>query len=208
MTIVLPKETGGDFEMAPTGTFSATCYRVIDLGTQQVEWQKTIKRKPKILISWELTDEKMLDGKPFSMHQRYTLSSSDKATLRKHLEAWRGVPFSDEDFGKFDIGNLIGKACLLGIMHTARNGKTYADLSSIMRMPKGMAASPLINEPIYFSLGDFRQDLFDKLSQGLQAVIAKSPEYQELKGASRFENHVPDDDHAAALQQLDEEIPF
>jgi hypothetical protein len=37
----------------------------------------------------------MKDGKAFSIHKKYTLSSHKKATLRKELEAWRGVPFSD-----------------------------------------------------------------------------------------------------------------
>lgn len=94
MATLLPKETGGDFERVPAGTYPATCYRLIELGTQQVEWQGTIKHQFKIMLSWEIGDERMGDGRPFTVHQHYTLSASDKPKLRQDLESWRGVPFT------------------------------------------------------------------------------------------------------------------
>ena len=35
--------------------------------------------------------EQMSDGRPFTISKRYTWSTHEKATLRKDLEAWRGV---------------------------------------------------------------------------------------------------------------------
>lgn len=193
MSLVMPKETGGDFEITPAGTFPATCYRVIDIGTQQVEYQGKIKHQHKIMLSWELTDEKMPDGRPFSVHKRYTLSSSEKSSLRQDLESWRGVPFTEEDFGKFDLGNLLGKSCLMGIVHETKNGKTYSNISSILRLAKGMSVPPLENPTVRFDMSSFDQAVYDSLSESLRTVIAKSPEYQELKGGNRFENQVADD---------------
>lgn len=193
MSLTLPKNSGKEFETAPSGTFPATCYRLIDLGTQQIEWQGKIKRQPKIMLSWELSDEMMSDGKPFSIHKRYTLSSSDKSSLRKDLEAWRGVAFTDSDFGTFDIGVLLGKSCLLGIVHEAKDGNTYANISSLLRLPKNMPAPVLVNPITRFDLSNFSQHVFDGLSESLQAVIAKSPEYQALKGGHRVESHTADD---------------
>lgn len=205
MSLVMPKETGGDFELVPAGTFAATCYRVIDLGTQQVEWQGKVKNQKKVMLSWEMTDEKMTDGRPFAMHQRYTLSSSDKSALRRDLESWRGRPFTEEELGKFDISNLLGKACLLGIVHEPKNGKTYANLSSILRLPKGMTATPAINNLVQFDLSNFDKAVYESLSDSLRAVIAKSPEYQELMGAHRISeiaDELPRDDAP------DPNIPF
>src|SRR6185295_11438565 len=107
MQIPRPNET--EFELAPAGTHMAVCYRVIDLGTQSGTYMGKPKSQHKILVSWELPDEKMKDGRPFTIGQRYTWSMSEKATLRKHLEAWRGVPFTDADFGVdgFDVKNII-----------------------------------------------------------------------------------------------------
>lgn len=202
MSIILPEEN--KFELTPAGTHVATCYRVLDIGTQLVEYKGESKKQHKIMISWELTDEKMEDGRPFSIHKQYTLSSNDKAQLRKDLQSWRGVPFSDEDFGKFDIGVLIGKSCLVGIVHTASNGTTYANITSIMKLPKGTNAPALINATVYFSLNDFNQDIYDGLSENIKAKIAKSPEYQSIKGADKADPNTADDRH----DEYSEAVPF
>jgi hypothetical protein len=200
MSLVMPKETASEFELAPADTLAAVCYRIIDLGTQEIDWQGAKKHQHKIMISWEL-DAKMADGRPFSIHQRYTLSSSEKARLRKDLEAWRGVAFTDEDFGKFDLGKLIGVPCLIQVIHNSSGGKTYANISSLMRLPKGMTAPALVNESIYFSLNPFRKDLYEKLSDNLKETIAKSPEYQEaVKKAVPANNNQPTYD--------EDDIPF
>jgi hypothetical protein len=210
MSTILPKDSGGDFELCPAGTFIATCYRVIDLGTQQIEWQGKVKRQKKIMLSWELTTEKMKDGRPFSIHKRYTLSSSDKATLRIDLESWRGVAFKDEDFGKFDIAVLLGKSCLMGIVHDHKDSKTYSNISSLLRLPKGVEADSLVNAPVKFSLSEFDQEIYDSFGDGLKATIAKSPEYQELKGGHKTEPNTAEDgrEFAPANATFDDEIPF
>jgi hypothetical protein len=184
MPLTLPEKN--DFELTPAGSHVAICYRVIDLGTQLVEYKGESKKQHKIIIGWELPNEPMATGenagKPFSIHKRYTFSSSDKSNLKKDLESWRGLPFSKEDYGRFDIFNLIGKPCMLGIVHAESNGKTYANITSIMRLPKGMTAPAMVNTPIQLNLSEFNQDVYDALSEGLRATIAKSPEYARAKG--------------------------
>ena len=201
----LPSNSGGDFTPPPAGTHLSICYRVIDLGTQQIDWQGQTKRQHKIMLSWEIPDEKMEDGRPFTISQRYTFSSSDKSTFRQHLEAWRGAPFKDSDFGPggFDVRNLLSKACLLTIVHKHDNGKTYANIASVSKPMKGMTVPPLTNETVYFSLSTFDPAVFGKLSDGLKAVIQKSPEYQE---AIRTSNEPPP--HSGAPADLNDEIPF
>lgn len=199
MSILLPAKTDADFELPPADTHLAVCYRVLDLGTQLVEYNGQSKKQHKIMLSWELSEAFMTQGKneglPFSIHKRYTFSSSEKSTLRKDLESWRGVPFTDEDFGKFDLGVLLGKGCLLGVVHTERNGKTYANISSIMRVPKSMTIKPPVNPTVYFDLSDFNQGIYDSLSDSLKATIALSPEYQALKGNNQTPPNVSDDWH-------------
>ena len=212
MSLLMPKDSNHDFESVPAGTFIATCYRVIDIGTQQIEWAGKVKRQKKILLSWELTEEKMTDGLPFSIHKRYTLSSSDKAALRIDLESWRGVPFKDEDFGSFDIGNLLGKSCLMGVVQETKNGKTYSNISSILRLHKGMTPQPLVNQTVRFDLSNFDQTVYESFSDNLRLTISKSPEYQELKGI-KTDEHIQDDGRPtppddAIPADLNDSIPF
>src|SRR5690606_36452002 len=139
---------GGDFTPPPEGTHPARCYRVIDLGTQQVEFKGTQKRQHMILLSWELPTERMDDGRPFTIHQRYTFSSSDKSHFRNHLESWRGKKFEGRDYapGGFDVSKLVGVPCLVTVVHDRNGDNTYANVTGIVRLPKGMEVPPLENE--------------------------------------------------------------
>jgi hypothetical protein len=212
----LPKPNETDFTPPPAGTHLATCYRVIDLGTQLTEFQGQQKKQHKIMISWELPNEPMEDGTPFSVHQRYTFSMSEKANLRHHLEAWRGKPFVDSDFGQggFQIEKIIGAGCMLNVLHATKNGKTYANITAVMSLPKGTKAAPLINKPAFLSLDEFDQSAFDGLSQGLRDVITKSPEYQTIlakrNGTYNGADTPSEDDygHNPPGPDLDDEIPF
>lgn len=210
MHLPTPSE-GGSFTPPPPGTHPAVCYRFIDLGTQVSEYQGERKSARKVMISWEITDAdiRMEDGRPFTISNRYTWSMHEKATLRKTLESWRGVPFVDSDFGPggFDVRRLIGVGCLISVIHNEKGGKLYANLSGIMKLPKGMAAGEQINERIYLSLepDSFDRDAFGKLSESLQNIIKASPEYQSLQRQAP-----PSDDYHADYGggHPDDDIPF
>jgi hypothetical protein len=200
MSILMPKEDKMEFEDAPQGTHLGVCYRVIDLGTQLSNFGKMQR---KIMQSWELPEEKMTDGRPFSIHKKYTLSSNEKATLRLHLEAWRGKAFTDEEFGTFDLGKLIGVPCLINILHKKEGDKTFVNIGGIMKCPKGTVVPALVNETIYFSLNNFDQAVYDKLSDNMKLAISKSPEYMQIKGP-KPQNETVVEEH----DDLSDSIPF
>jgi hypothetical protein len=201
----LPAPTESSFTPVPAGTHLGICYRVIDLGTQQSNFNGETKLAHKVLLSWELPDEKMDDGRPFAISQSYTWSMHEKATLRKSLEAWRGAAFTERDFGPagFDIKNVLGKACTLSIVHTTKNGTTYANVSSIGKAMKGVAIADLTNPKVYMWLTPERWDAkaFSELSANLQHKIMSSPEYIEMMSAAGGRNDEPP-------FQPDNDIPF
>lgn len=185
MALTVRETGGGEFELPPAGTYPARCYRVIDLGTQPVEWQGTTKHQQKVLIAWELMgDERMKDGRPFSIQKRYTASLSEKASLRADLEAWRGRPFTGDELRGFHLKNILGQACLLQVIHTEKNGKSYANIASLMRLPKGMQCAAAENPAIWFDLEDPDMEAFDMLGDRLKEVIQGSPEWHSAHGKS------------------------
>lgn len=208
----LPEPTGS-FELAPEGTFLGVCYRVIDMGTQESSYNGETKRNHKVMISWELPNERMDDGRPFSIHQMYTLSMHEKATLRKHLESWRGRKFEANDFGVdgFNIKKLLGAGCLLTVTHSTKGENTYSNLTGVAKMMKGMEAPPPENETLYFSMEDestFNSTCFvlDKVSGKLAERIRNSPEYRNVSqpnGHSYRESENPGDGF-----EMDDDIPF
>ena len=208
----LPKPDGGNFTPVPAGNHIAICYRLIDLGTQLVEWKGAKKTQRKVLISWELPNELMTEGdyagQPFSIGRRYTWSMSEKANLRHDLESWRGRAFTDDDFtgpNRFNAANIIGKPCMLSIVQENKEGSTYSNIKSVAAMPKGMPIPAPVNKPVYFTLekDGFDAAVLDGLSDKLKETIKASPEYRELVDASYRKPEANGDP-----RDLDDDIPF
>jgi len=127
---------GEDFKPVPEGTWLAVCYGIVDLGTQRTTFKGDPKDVHQIRIMWEIHDEECVmqdgpkKGQPMMIGQVYTLSMSEKANLRKMLEAWRLKKYTDAEIANFNPRNLIGQPCLIGVTHTEKNDKVYANLVS------------------------------------------------------------------------------
>lgn len=199
-----PVPENKEFAPPPAGSHAAICYRLIDLGTQQTTFNNETKRQHKIMLSWELPGETMENGEPFSVHQRFTLSMHEKATLRKQLEAWRGRAFTDEEAAKFDISSILGKPCLLSIVHNQKGDRTYANIASVGKLPKGMEPPARKNALAFFTLADPDWSIYEGLSEGLRNVIAKSPEYHEARNGHHSE--APAEANGADMES--DPIPF
>jgi hypothetical protein len=179
-----------EFELPSAGAVVARCYSVIDLGTQDTSYKGTPKKAHKVLLTWELA-EAMDDGRPFAVSSRYTLSLFEQAILRQHLESWRGRSFTEEELAGFDVKNVLGKYCMLSIVHNKEGDKTYANVKGIMPVPKGVDKPAPYNEDIYFDIdtGDI-----DKIPAWVQAVVKKSDEWKakesgvETKPKSHFDD--------------------
>lgn len=186
---------GGDFEQVPQGTFAARCYQIIDLGHQTFEWKGEAKVAPKVRITWELS-ELMKDGRPFSISKEYTASIGEKANLRKDLEAWRNRKFTAAELANFSLENVLGAPCLIGVVHVpSKDGtKTYANLGSIMALPKGMECPDLVNPAVKFDIGTFDQAIFDSLTSYVQKKILMSKELEQGIPESKPVPEVEDDD--------------
>ena len=174
---MLIKDTGGgDYEYPEVGTYIATCRQIIDLGTQENDYQGTKTYPHQILMGWEL-NENMSDGRPFVVSKFYTASLNEKANFRKDLISWRGRDFTQEELGGFDPRKILGAACLLTL---TTNEKGKIKVSTVAKIVKGMEPPPLVNPKIYFSLqnGEYDHKIFSELSEGIKKIIMQSPEWQ------------------------------
>jgi hypothetical protein len=168
-----------DFQPVSAGVHTARCYQIIDLGHQTVEWKGEAKVVPKVRITWEICDENMSDGRPFSISKEYTASIGPKANLRKDLEAWRNREFTDKELANFSLENVLGAPCQLQIGHSDRNGKTYANINSIMAVPKGTTLPELVNPAVKFDIQNFDHAVFESLTGYVQKKILMSKELEE-----------------------------
>jgi hypothetical protein len=152
MSLIAKDTTGDKFPKLPlpeAGTTQAVCCAVWDLGLQLSTFKNedgSDKYQHKIIIAWEIAEkinvpESEYHGKPYMLTKKYTLSLGEKANLRKDLESWRGVPFTQAELDNgFDIEKLYGINCLLGIKHEADKNdasKVYANITAILPPMKG-----------------------------------------------------------------------
>lgn len=194
MPLIAPKPEGGTFEKVPSGVYIARCYKVVDLGSREVQWQGDTKWQRKIRLTWELPLKQMADGKPFAISKRYTLSMADNANLRKDVENWIGRKLTDDEADYFDVCQLIGLYCQIQVMHS-EDGK-YANVTSIMPLPEGTTLPEPFNYNFYLGLThqDFDQMAFDQLSEKDRQEIGSTKEYldiQAITGNPAYQNTQP-----------------
>lgn len=170
---------GKEFKKLPPGAHFAICNMMVDCGIQE-GYQGKPQRK--VYIRWEVPDERVEYEKdnvkhegPCSIGKFYTLSLSEKATLRKDLENWRGKTFSDAEAKGFNIVAVLGKSCQLMVTHSESGGKTYANVTGIMGISKDQQARAKTaqpeNELLAFSVDDPDQEAYDKLPNWLREKI-------------------------------------
>src|SRR4051812_23918889 len=159
---------GGDFKPAPEGTHVARCIQLVDIGTHHGEYQGEPTVRNQIIVRWELPGE-MVDtergAEPMIVSKFYTNSLGEKANLRKDLESWRGRQFTKEELMSFDLENILGKPCLVTVVH---NEKKKAKVTSVTALPKGMSCPVLDNKVTSFWIDDFDDNAFQALPQGFR----------------------------------------
>lgn len=194
MGFIASDSGGGNFKRVPSGVHIGRCYSLIDLGTQLTSGQYGEKLQHKIRVAWELFGEDE-DGKPLTVEyegkempmtisKSYTLSLSEKASLRKDLQSWRGREFTDEEAKGFDISKLIGAYCMVNVTTSETNGKTYSNVANLTPLPTALKASKPapVHDIVSFDLDKPDWATFDKFHEKLKDAIKRSPEYAQAAG--------------------------
>lgn len=202
MGLVAKNSGGGDFEIAPAGNHIAVCYQVIDLGIQHGEYMGAPTSAHKVRIAWELSNELMSDGRPFSIGAIYTLSLSEKSNLRPLLESWRGRPFTEQELDGFDLKNILGAACMVNVIHKPnQSGQVRARVSSVSALPKGMQKPSITNAPLFYSIDDDKDGvIYARLDEWMQKMINRAP--GQNMSSAHDERNPPGNDFE------DDPIPF
>ena len=225
--IMIVTDTGGSaFTPCPAGSYLARCVQLIDLGTQASTFEGQEKRARKVLVAWEVLDDECRrdDGQPFVLSKRFTLSLHEKAALRKTLASWRGRDFTPVELKGFDLATVLGKEAFLSVIHTEKDGKTFANIAAVMKPPKGMVGTPATEPLVHFDLTAPDWTVFAQLSPRVADQIAQSPEYAALNPPARVAASAPAQPASAArpvqtpapapasagsgFDDMDDDIPF
>ncbi len=207
--------SAADFEPVAAGSHIAICDIVADIGLQPGSGLYP-KPKRQVVIRWNIPAEQIeyeKDGKKMSgpavIAKRYTASMNEKANLRHDLESWRGKQFTDEQAEAFDVSAILGKPCMINVIHRDKDGKTYANISGVGAIPKGMDSKTLISSipPVFYGPDDTSKylalpDWIKKLIDG-QIIMAGSKTTDPDAEPEMQGNQTDDGSYIT-----DEDIPF
>ena len=188
MPLIATAPSSQEFAPIDAGTYLARCVQVLDLGTQTTEWMGEIKQTRKVRLAFETPTEtkvfKEENGEqPYMLSKEYTLSLGEKANLRADLESWRGKTFTAEELEGFDLFTILGVPCMITVTHkTSKDGqKTFATITGISKIMKGMECPEAHNELIKFAIDEWEDATFEKLSKYTQEKIYNSLEWAKRK---------------------------
>jgi hypothetical protein len=208
MKIIASSTGGSNYEPVPAGTYIARCYSMVHIGTVMETYQGDSKLQNKVRLTWELPLELKQfkedePERPFTLGKEFTLSLNEKATLRKFLESWRGKAFTEDEAKEFDITVLLGKPCMLNVIHktSQKNGKVYAEIASVSPLMKGVSCPDQINDTFIFGYDPFEQWRFDTLPDYLKEKVRSSIEYQAIMTPGHTQA-------APAPEETPDDLPF
>lgn len=198
MSIIARKTTTKDFEPIEEGSYPARIYQIIHEGTI-TGFQGQLQNKVRITFEFptEMKVFKEENGEqPQVLSNEYTLSFHEKSQLRKVIDACDPKALktiSDDGFvEEYDIENLLGKACLVTIVHKeGKDGNTYANIGNCTVLPKGMVCPPQVNPSKSLSFDNFDKEFFESLPQFIKDKIKSSTEYQTMEGIKEDLDDVP-----------------
>jgi len=220
MALIAKDDGGGDFPICPEGQNQAVCVQIIDLGTQHNVHYDKYQRKVLLGIELPTVLNKENDNKPFLIWNRYTLNLGEKANLRRDLETWRGQAFTEDELLGFDLKRVLGAPCYVSVVHNTKGDKTYANINSIIKLPKEIPAAKPHSSLIYFDLEEPDMGAWVTFSEHLQKTICASPE-AEAAGLSvgcetlsppdqsdKTDTYIPDGSDGPYTPINEDDIPF
>lgn len=163
------------------GVYIAVCVYSIDLGEQLCEYKDKAKSyNNQVQLVFELIGETVeIDGKQEArtLSRTFNIARSKNAGLRKFVQSWMARQFSDEEFGELDIDDFVGQPAQLSVI--LNDTGEYANIDSIMQLPRGSAPPKETLPLIRFNLEPWNQEAFDALPEWAQEKVKKSTQYQK-----------------------------
>lgn len=173
LTAAAPKKK---YELCPEGSYQACITRAYYCGTHANKFDPKNPPQKKIVFAFEL-DEPLTDGSGnHVMSTTVTFSLNEKSGLTKLLKPVMGSSYPDKPGQNLDINSLIDMRVMVGVTHSVNGDKTYANISGLTRVPRGMV-------PFNPSMDSFVWSYDDPADKRVPEWVAKfAAECNELGG--------------------------
>jgi hypothetical protein len=124
MSLVIKPKT---YENLTEGLHNVTITKVEDLGLQETNFGT----KDRARLVFTAAGQKDKEGTPVDIFMTVTKSLHAKSQLGKALAALK-IPVGAE----FDLNDVVGVKCQIVVQHNEKDGKTFANVASIIPIKK------------------------------------------------------------------------
>ena len=202
-----------EYPLISQGTHVGTIYKFMNLGTRYQECKGVLKDYPDTLISItfetdeeheftfkkeDSTEEKVT--KPLVISKEFTLSMGAKSNLRPFVEGVIGVKLTDEEAAHFDLEDLLGRSCLVSIVHKeSKDGRVFANIAGTSPLMKNMQPPILVNNITLFDINTATLEEVEALPKFAKEKVIISDEYKR-----RFLAPEPTPEYASDASKLPE----
>ena len=114
------------FEQLTEGLHNVTISGIKVLGVTEGPFGS----QDRLAVIFTASDQKDKEGKFVDVRVFYTKSLHVKSSFVKNLLSPLGIPAGDT----FDANDLVGTKCQVVIQHKEKDGKTYANVTAVLRI--------------------------------------------------------------------------
>lgn len=203
-------------EIINAGNHVAICYSIVHIGTHMKSYLGS-DEKPvnEVTITFELPNKrKEFDGveKPMVIGKTYTLTLDERGNLRKDLQSWLGRNLTDDEVADgFDLAQMLGKSCLLNIIHgMSKKNTAFAKISNVSPLVEGMPEPERFNPFIEYSVANHNPETFAKLPKFIQDNVLSSLEWQAIANPTpaMTDKELADEADKQLSGAADNDLPF
>lgn len=200
---ILARGSESKFKPHPIGQYVGQCVDTINLGEKVQDFPGST---PYLALACALvfrTGEKNEEtGDYIDIAKEYTVSMGERANLRKDLEQWRGRPYTKEQIEEgVPLDKLTGNFALLTVSHrTSGKGRTYANITAIVGVPKQMVAACV--KYTDYARAEFWETKKNEYAEAAARFKAENEQQSKGRGGDDYE------DFPGALEDEDDDLPF
>lgn len=130
--------SAANYTPCPEGSYQGAIVRVYYVGTQINTYNPTYKPQGKLVLVFELDEPTPEGNGNYRLSKTVSMALGDKSGMYKLFKPVLGSSYPQEG-QSWNPESLLSLKVMVNVAHTVKNDKTYVDISSLGRIPRGMA---------------------------------------------------------------------
>lgn len=174
------------------GTYVARITQLIDLGTQESDYEGLVKNRHEIMVTFEFPTETINikgEEKPRWLSKNYTVSSHEKAAILTLMSS--ADPEGKHTNGGRNLTGLLGLPLMVSVGSTKTGN---AKVQSVAKLMKGVSVAELSKPGVVFDLSSTDRTVFDTLPDWVQEKVRLSIDYHNTVFAKGLAATIDDSD--------------